>query len=155
MKILSKLVVLSLVIGTFTLSACSDDDNYTSGNKTNSDSLNVYFSTPENINLASTSKSFNVFLVRSTKKDSLIVPLTLASGNGYDSKGEAIFSVPSKVKFKIGQDTTVVTVQCTDSIMASFNYYVVLSIPDAYTTQYKKKQAGMPRAELNIVKTGK
>ncbi len=154
MKILSKLMTLSCVLAAaVTVSSCSDDDNYTAGPQTNSDSLNVYFEKgTSDITLKSDANTFVVNVVRNTTKGALTIPLTTVTGNGYDGLGKNLFTVPTQVEFKDGEDTAQITVNCTDSVKMFKEYNVEMSIPEEYTTQYKSSPTGQPRAELHIVK---
>lgn len=145
-------MILSLVLGVITLSACSDDNDYTVGSQTNADSLNVYFTSGANVVLPSDSNTFKVTVTRNNTSGALTVPLNLSSSNGYDANGTKVFSAPSQVEFKAGEATSTILVQATDSIKMFNSYHVILSVPEEYTTQYKSTQAGQPRAELNIVK---
>jgi hypothetical protein len=152
MKIFNKIIISSLALVALTFSACSSDDNYTPGDQTNTDSLNVYFNNSASVTLPSESNTFNVVITRNTTKGQLTVPITLSSSNGYDLKGNPIFSAPSEVVFKDGEATETIPVQATDSIKMFNSYYVTINVPQNYTVQYKTNPVGQPRAELNIVK---
>lgn len=152
MKVLRKIMILSLVLGISMLSSCSDDDNYTAGSKTNTDSLNVYFENISSSTLALTQDSFTVNVIRNRTKGELTVPLTFVSSNGYDEKNNPLFSAPSSVKFMDGKDTATVTIHCTDSVKIFTSYKVTLSVPDSYTIQYSSNPVGQPRMELTVIK---
>ena len=111
MKIFNKIIILLLAATAFSFSACSDDDDYTPGSQTNADSVNVYFNSAADVTLLSDVDSFVVTVSRNSSKGELSVPLTLESSNGYDSKGKAIFTIPTVVTFKDGESKANIIVE--------------------------------------------
>lgn len=145
MKYLSKYVFTLLAAGAL-LTACSDDDSFSAGGQTNTDSLNVFFEVDQSIVMVSTATSFDFTVKRNKDNGAISVPLT------YHGEDLTPFNLPQSVSFAAGEMQKTLTVTCNENMEMFKNYRVEVIVDQAYTTQYKVQVDGFPRMTIDVVK---
>ncbi|WP_321334732.1 hypothetical protein [uncultured Bacteroides sp.] len=148
MKLLNNLFLVLAGITVFTLTACGDDDNYSPGEVTNEEGLNVYFEASNNSSpvLGPTDTEFTLTVSRNKKGSAISVPLEV-------SKVYAdLFTVPSSVDFEADEDTKTITIKVSDKMEMFTSYHLALSLDPSYTLPYVSNPDAYPNMELNIVK---
>lgn len=151
----SKLLVIgTLFTAAFCVASCSDDDNWSAGNQTNANGINVFFPPQDgaSVTLAPTDNNFTVAVARSSANGELTVPLKASNANGYDADGNSLFNVPASVTFADGEKVKEVTVACSDKMEMFKTYKLTVSVPEEYSLLYADSVENIPRRELNIVK---
>lgn len=146
--LLNTLLIAGALCVSTGLTGCSDDDNYTPGNVTNSNGLNISFENTANITLSPEETSFKVTLTRNNTTGDMTVPIKAISVTN-------AFTVPSEVTFKSGESTAEITVDVDKDIEMFTNYKLTLSLAEEYTTPYDSASVAdgkTPRAELNVIK---
>lgn len=148
MKLLNTLFLAGALCVSAGFVSCSDDD-YTPGNVTNSEGLNVSFENVAKIALSPEENSFKVTLTRNNTNGDLTVPIKSVTVT------DGVFTVPTEATFKSGEATTEITVNVSDNVDMFKNYKLSLSLPEEYSTPYDSTSVAngkAPRAELNVIK---
>lgn len=146
MKILNTLLIAGALCVSAGFVSCSDDDDYTPGNATNSQGLNVSFENTGSVVLSPDENSFKITLTRNNTNGDLTVPVKVVTLTD-------VFTVPSEATFKSGESTTEITVSLNKQIDMFTNYKLTLSVPEEYSTPYDSTSVAdgqTPRAELNV-----
>lgn len=146
MKLVHKYFLLT-VVSCCLFTACSDDDDYTSGAPSNTNGDNVYFSADNESALALgvDESEFAVIIERNNTGSAQSIPLK--TGTPYGD----IFIVPTSVDFASGEKSKTITVKTSDKMEMFKNYALSITIPEEYTQQYAETKV-YPRIELNIKK---
>lgn len=147
MKINKIFLLAGVAMMSFMATSCGSDDDYAPGAPTNSEGLNVFFSTEENIALPLDGNTFDVTFVRNNTSGELTIPVNFST-----STPEIFTSVPSSVTFPSGAKEAVITIACNPDMEVFHTYHATITIDEKYTTQYADDRTNRPRAELNVVK---
>ena len=147
MKINKIFLMAGIAMMSFMATSCGDDDDWNPGASTNSQKLNVYLDTEENVALPLDGNSFDVRFVRNNTSGELTIPVNFATPTP-----EIFTNVPSSVTFPSGAEEATITITCKSDIEVFHTYRATITIDEQYTTQYADEETNCPKAELNIVK---
>ena len=147
MKINKIFLMAGVAMMSFLATSCSNDDDYAPGAPTNSQGLNVYLDTEENVALPLDGNTFDVRFVRNNTSGELTIPVNFSTPTP-----EIFTSVPSSVTFPSGAEEAIITITCKSDIEVFHTYRATITIDEQYTTQYADDETNCPKAELNVVK---
>lgn len=147
MKLNKIFLMAGAVMSMFMAVSCSDDDNWSAGNPTNADSLNVYIASDNNVVLPVDGNTFEVTFARNNTNGELTIPVNFSTGTP-----EIFTDIPTSVTFANGASEATVSFSCISDLVMFKTYRATIVIDEQYTTQYADQATNMPRAELKIVK---
>lgn len=127
---LNKILFLGLAAA-LSLTACSDDDDYTAGAPRNENAAGVNFeNTPSSVTLGAADESFTITVSREKTEGALTVPFKV------NASVEGIFTVPSSVTFEDGQADAEIEVKASTSMEIMKAYRLYIDIPEEFYDQY-------------------
>lgn len=146
MKILNKTLLAGILFASALLSGCSDDE-YTPGEASNANGINVYFESPVSaeVALGPDDTAFTITVGRNQTDGALSVPLKMASVYAN------LFEVPAQVDFAQGESSKTLTIKVSSDMAMFESYPMTLTIDPAYTQAYTQSDL-YPRLELNVIK---
>lgn len=143
MRIDKLFVVGAMLVGAFTFSACSDDDDYKAGDPAGDN--NVTFQSYSNPVMEKTATTFDVVLNRHTTSGTLSVPVEkLIVPTGWN--------VPETASFAAGDSLATITVTPSADMALNTDYDFVIRIPESYTNSYKQNNGEVNTYKVTVVK---
>ena len=131
MKILNKTLLAGILFASALLSGCSEDD-YTPGEASNANGINVYFESPvgAEVSIGPDDTAFTITVGRNQTDGALSVPLKMASVYA------DLFEIPAQVDFAQGESSKTLTIKVSSDMAMFESYPMTLTIDPAYTQAY-------------------
>lgn len=146
MKMINKALFTGILFASALLSGCSEED-YTPGEASNANGINVYFESPVGAEVAigPDDTAFTITVGRNQTDEALSVPLKMTSVYA------DLFEVPTQVDFAQGESSKTLTIKVSSNMAMFETYPMTLTIDPAYTQAYTQSDL-YPRLELNVIK---